>query len=198
VNAASPTTISFEEYLELEAKSDDLKHEWCDGVVYAMSRGTPEHGRLTAALIGALRNALKGECDTYASDTMLYVEASRLSTYADASVVCGPLETKKVVKNGRSLGEAITNPTVVVEVLSDATERYDRDGKFQAYKKLASLREYVLVSQDDRCIEVYRRDDGGRWSVEVGEAGGRVEVHGAPIAVDDVYGSAHATTPIST
>jgi Uma2 family endonuclease len=153
-----------------------------------MSRGTPEHGRLTAAVIGALRNALKGECDTYASDTMLYVEEARLSTYADASVVCGPLETKKVVKNGRSLGEAVTNPTVIVEVLSDATERYDRDGKFQAYKRLMSLREYVIVSQEERRIEVYRRDDSGRWTFEVGEAGGRVQVHGAPLSGDDVYG----------
>lgn len=188
MNAASPSTITFEEYLELEAKSEDVKHEWCDGVVYAMSRGTPEHGRLTAALIGALRNALKGECDTYASDTMLYVEAARLATYADASVVRGPLEPKRVVKNGRSLGEAVTNPTILVEILSDATERYDRDGKFQAYKQLPSLREYVLVSQEARRIEVYRRDEHGRWSFEVGEAGGRVEVHGASIAIDDIYG----------
>lgn len=188
MNAASPTRISFEDYLVLKAQSDDVKHEWSDGVVYAMSRGTPEHGRLTAAMIGALRSALKGECDTYASDTMLYVEAARLSTYADASVVCGPLETKKVVKNGRSLGEAITIPTVVVEVLSEGTERYDRDGKFQAYKKLASLREYLLVAQEERRIEVYRRDESGQWSFEIGEAGASVQIHGAPIAVDDLYG----------
>lgn len=187
MNAASPTRISFEEYLEREDANDDAKHEWCDGVVYAMSRGTPEHGRLTAALIGTLRNALRGECDAYASDTMLYVEAARLSTYADAMLVCGPLETKKVVKNGRSLGEAITNPTVIVEVLSEATERYDRDGKFQAYKQLASLREYVLVAQDVRRIEVYRRDEAGAWTFEVAETGGAVRVHGATIAVDDVY-----------
>jgi Uma2 family endonuclease len=187
VNAASPTTISFEEYLEREALSTDVKHEWCDGVVYAMSRGTPEHGRLTAAMIAVLRNALSGRCATYASDTMLYIEAARLSTYADASVVCGPLETKKVVKNGKSLGEAITNPTVVVEVLSESTERYDRDGKFQAYKQLASLREYVLVAQDERRIEVYRRADDGKWSFEIGDSGGRVTVHGAAVVVDDVY-----------
>lgn len=187
VNAASPTTISFEEYLEREAASSDLKHEWCDGVVYAMSRGTPEHGRLTAAMIAVLRNALAGQCVAYASDTMLYIEAARLSTYADASIVCGPLETKKVVKNGKALGEAITNPTVVVEVLSESTERYDRDGKFQAYKQLTSLREYVLVSQDERRIEVYRRADDGKWSFEVGDTGGRVTVHGATIVVDDVY-----------
>jgi Uma2 family endonuclease len=187
VNAASPTRISFEEYLEREATSDDGKHEWCDGVVYAMSRGTPEHGRLTAAVIRVLGSALRGPCDAYASDTMLYVEAARLSTYADAMLVCGPLETKKVVKSGRSLGEAVTNPTVIVEVLSEATERYDRDGKFQAYKQLASLREYVLVAQDERRIEVYRRDEGGAWTFEVGESGGTVRVHGKTIAVDDVY-----------
>ncbi len=187
VNAASPTRVSFEEYLEREAKSDGVKHEWCDGVVYAMSRGTPEHGRLTAAVIGALRSALRSECDAYASDAMLYVEAAQLSTYAGAMLVCGPVATKKVTKNGRSLGEAITNPTVIVEVLSEATERYDRDGKFQAYKQLTSLREYVLVSQDERRIEVYRRDERGAWTFEVGEAGGSVRVHGAPIDVDDVY-----------
>lgn len=188
MNAASPTRISFEEYLEREATSDDVKHEWCDGVVYAMSRGTPEHGRLTAAVIGTLRNALHGECDAYASDTMLYVEAARLSTYADAMLACGPAETKKVVKSGRSLGEAVTNPTVLVEVLSEGTERYDRDGKFQAYKQLASLREYVLVEPYERRVEVYRRDEAGAWSVEVGEAGGTVHVHGKVLAVDDVYG----------
>lgn len=180
--------MSYEEYLELEAKSADVKHEWCDGVVYAMSRGTPEHGRLTAAMIGLLRSALKGRCETFASDTMLYVEAALLSTYADASVVCGPLETKKVVKNGKSLGEAITNPTIIVEVLSESTERYDRDGKFKAYQQLGSHRAYVLVSQDEHRVEVYHRDEGGRWSVEVADAGGRVEVHGADITVDDVYG----------
>lgn len=181
MNAASPSTTSFEDYLELEAKQDSVKHEWCDGVVYAMSRGTPEHGRLTAAMIGVLRASHKGECAAYASDTMLYVEAARLATYADASLVCGPLETK-------SLGEAVTNPTIIVEVLSEATERYDRDGKFQAYKALASLRAYVLVAQDERRIEVYRRADDGRWSVEVARAGAEIAIHGASILVDDVYG----------
>lgn len=182
--------MTFEDYFEVEAKSEsgDLKHEWSDGVVYAMSRGTLEHGRLTAAVIRVLGNPLSDKCRAYSSDTMLYVEAARLSTYADASFVCGPLETKKVVKNGRALGEAITNPAIIVEVLSESTERYDRDGKFKAYKQLASLRAYVLIDQDERRIEVYRRDERGEWSVEVARAGGRIDVHGAVIAVDDVYG----------
>ena len=131
MDAASPVCIPYEDYLVLEAKSD-IKHEWCDGVVYAMSGGTPEHARLVARMMRAI--SLGKECDGYASDMMIYVEVAKLSTYADASIVCGALETKKVVKNGRALGEAVTNPAVIVEVLSESTERYDRDGKFKAYR----------------------------------------------------------------
>ncbi len=71
-------------------------------------------------------------------------------------------------------------------MLSDSTERYDRDGKFQAYKRIASLREYILVSQDERCIEVYRLE-GGEWLCETGGAGASVTIHGAKIGVDGVY-----------
>ncbi|CAN5647906.1 hypothetical protein BH09MYX1_BH09MYX1_46170 [soil metagenome] len=185
MSVASPSHTSFEDYLVGEA-TGDVKHEWCAGVVYAMSRGTPEHARLTMRIARAIGDALESECEVYSSDLMLYIEAAKLSTYADASVVCGSVETKTVRKNGKSLGEAVTNPTIVIEVLSDATERYDRDGKFQAYQRIASLREYVLVSQDERCIEVYRRD-GDTWRCETGSAGARVTIHGASIDVDAVY-----------
>jgi Uma2 family endonuclease len=189
MSAASPSHVSYEEYLVAEAASED-KHEWCDGVVYAMSRGTLEHARLTANLCRVLGNALGKGCTIFGPEAMLYVEAARLSTYADVTLVCGALETKVVRKAGRSLGEAVTNPTVVVEVLSESTERYDRDGKFQAYKQLVSMNEYVLVSQAEPCLEVYRRStpDGG-WARELAGPGERVTVHGAQVAVDDVYGS---------
>lgn len=185
MNAASPSQTSFEDYLVGEA-SGDVKHEWCDGVVYAMSRGTPEHARLTMRIARSIGAALDKGCEVYSSDLMLYVEAAKLSTYADASVVCGAVETKTVRKNGKSLGEAVTNPTIIVEVLSEATERYDRDGKFQAYRRLSSLQEYILVSQDERCIEVYRRANGD-WLCETGGPGGSVTVHGKTIGVDAVY-----------
>ncbi len=151
-----------------------------------MSRGTPEHARLAMRIGAALLSAFKGRCEVFSSAAMIYVERAKLSTYADASVVCGTLETKNVKKAGRSLGEAITHPTIIVEVLSDATERYDRDAKFKDYQQRESLREYVLVSQDARRFEVYRRD-GSEWSVHVGEAGGRVTVHESALSVDDVY-----------
>lgn len=150
--AAASAHVNLEDYVEAEvsAAGDAPKHEWCDGVVYAMSRGTPENGRLTSRATIALGKVLPADCNVYSSDTMLYIERARLATYADVTVVCGPLETVTVRKNGKSLEQAVTNPTVIVEVLSDSTERYDRDGKFQAYKQLPSLREYVLVSQDER------------------------------------------------
>ena len=104
--------MPFDEYLELEAKSD-TKHEWINGLIYAMSRGTPEHGRLSAAIVRALPQT--AERRVYSSDTLLYIEKAQHSTYADASIVCGAILTRGAKdKNGKSLGEAITNPRVVV------------------------------------------------------------------------------------
>src|SRR6266496_3103651 len=99
--------VKFEDYFETEmtAAADAPKHEWFEGVVYAMSRGTPEHGRLTANITIVLGNALPAGCQVYASDTMIYVPAANLGTYADASVICGGLETIEVKKDGRSLGQ---------------------------------------------------------------------------------------------
>ena len=174
--------VRFEEYLADEQTSD-TKHEWVDGVVYAMSRGTPEHGRLTAAIIGELRSLLSNECVVYSPDTMLYIAESRFSTYADAMVVCGPLATVRVAK----LGEAVTNPTLLVEVLSDSTEKYDRGEKFARYMAIPSLQEYVLIAQNERRIEVFRRPERGHWIHETVEAGGVLQLHGRSLEVDAIY-----------
>src|SRR5262245_4814013 len=152
--AAELLFIPFDEYLALESRSD-VKHEWVNGLVYAISRGTPEHGRLSAAIVRALPQT--AECRVYSSDTLLYIEKAQHSTYADASIVCGAILTRGARdKNGKSLGEAITNPSVVVEVLSRSTEQRDRNERFVLFQKLDSLEEYVLVSQDERRVEVRR------------------------------------------
>jgi Uma2 family endonuclease len=144
-----------------------------------MSRGTPEHGRLTAAIVRALPQT--ENCRVYSSDTLLYVEQAQHSTYADASIVCGAILTRGAKdKNGKSLGEAITNPSVVVEVLSRSTER------FVLFQQVESLEEYVLVSQDGRRIEVRRRS-GRDWTLDVRGAGETIRIHGAEIAVDSIY-----------
>jgi len=182
--ASEMALVPFEAYLVMEAKSD-AKHEWINGLVYAMSRGTPEHGRLSAAMMRALPQT--EQCRNYSSDTLLYIEKAERSTYADASIVCGAILTRGAKnKNGQSLGEAITNPSVVVEVLSRSTEHRDRNERFALFQKLDSLEEYVLVSQDEPCIEVRRRS-GRNWISNIGRSGETITIHGAVISVDVVY-----------
>ncbi|HSO36410.1 MAG TPA: Uma2 family endonuclease [Labilithrix sp.] len=178
--------VRFEDFLADEQRAD-VKHEWLDGVVYAMAGGTIEHGRLATKMTAALTVA--GQCTVYSSDVMLYVRETNLATYPDGSVVCGPVDVQRVVRNGKVLGEAMTNPTLVVEVLSrDSTEGYDRGEKFSHYMRMPSLEEYVLVAQDERRIEVYRRPQGrGHWQCEVARQGETVTMHGQLFRVDDVY-----------
>jgi len=182
--ASETALVPFEEYLAMEAASD-VKHEWINGLIYAMSRGTPEHGRLSAAMVRALPET--EQCRVYSSDTLIYIEKAEHSTYADASIVCGAILTRGARdKNGKSLGEAITNPRVIVEVLSKSTEHRDRNERFRLFQKLDSLEEYVLVSQDEPCIEVRRRS-GRTWISNTARGGETVAIHGAVISVDAIY-----------
>ena len=110
--------------------------------------------------------------------------ATRMSTYPDVSVVCGRLERDP------DSATAVTNPTVLVEVLSDSTEAYDRGEKFAHYRRIPSLREYVLVAQDPPLIEVFRKNEAGQW-VLVAEAGpgqqAVLESIGCALGVDEAY-----------
>lgn len=176
--------ISYADYLALE-RAEDRKYEWLDGRVYAMAGGTLEHSRLAAETIGELRRigATKG-CHVYTSDAKVRVLATGLAAYPDVAVVCGPVERDPDDPN------AMTNPAVLVEVLSDGTEAYDRGEKFRHYRRVPSLRDYVLVSQHERCIEVYSRDARGRWVLSTagpGEAAPLTAMEGA-LEVDRVYG----------
>jgi Uma2 family endonuclease len=177
--AREPMRMTYAAYLELEARSGH-KHEWLDGIAYAMAGGTPEHAGLALAVGAELRAALRDKpCRVYSSDLKVRV----LATYPDATVVCGKLETHPEDAN------AATNPTLEVEVLSDGTEAYDRGQKFGHYRRIPSLREVVLVSQRERRIEVYRR--GARGWFELFEAGPgeavELETTGAPLSVDAIY-----------
>lgn len=160
--------------------------EWCAGLVYAMSGGSPEHSRLCAKVIAVLAPRLTEDCTLFDSKADIWVEAAEFYGQADASVVCGALHTHTVKRKDKTLGEAITNPVVVIEVLSPSTEARDRGEKFEAYKQVSSLREYVLVSQNERQIEVRRRGERG-WSCEVARSGGSIAIHGHEIPVDAIY-----------
>lgn len=181
----APSYVSYDAYLEAEARSS-TKHEWLDGVVYAMAGGSLEHSRLAGNMHAALKRA-HPNCEGFQSDAMLFSRATQLCTYADVTFVCGPVESQKVERGGRVLGEALLNPTLIVEVLSDSTEDYDRGEKFAHYMRIPSLREYVLVSQDSPKIEVFRRPTHGHWQHHQAGAGESLELLGRVIAVDDIY-----------
>ena len=145
------------EYLELERHAE-FKSEFFQGEMFAMSGGTPLHSQIATNLAAEFRNRLKGRpCIPYNSDLRLKVETTGLLTYPDLSVVCGPLQL------ATGTDDTVVNPTVIVEVLSDSTEAYDRGKKFENYRLMPSLREYLLVSQKEPRIDQFIRQENEQW-----------------------------------
>lgn len=178
--------ISFEEFLIDDANAPgDERLEWVDGRVYAMSFATTEHALLCGNMNGALHIALRGQCAVRDSSTGVYIPTTKSGLRPDLTVVCGPLAKIVVESKGRSSGQAITNPSVIVEVLSDSTERDDRGWRFRDYRTISSLEEYVLVSQTERKIEIFRR--AADWQAEVIEETGAFVIHGATLSLDEIY-----------
>ena len=177
---------SWEEYLALEATSN-VRHEFLEGQIYGMAGSTPEHAALKAAVIGLLFTQIRGgRCRAHDADLRVRVLETGLATYPDVTVICGASERDPSDEN------AVTNPTLLVEVLSRSTEDYDRGDKFEHYKRIAGLQQYVLVSHREREIEVWSRTPNNEFTRVVARAGGRVglESIGAELAVDDVYDAA--------
>ena len=175
--------MTYAEYLAAEAVSE-VRHEYLNGEVWAMAGGTPEHAALALAVGSELRQALRGKpCRAYSADLRVRIVDTGLSTYPDVSVVCGQLETAPDDK------DAVTNPIVLVEVLSESTEGYDRGAKAAHYRRIPSLREYVLVSQAEPRIEVHRRAESGRWELLEARPGETIELVslGARLDVAAIY-----------
>lgn len=173
---------TYAEYLALEVSST-VKHEYIGGVVVAMAGGTIEHGRLVARLTALLSAALQGRpCVVLPADVRVRIRAADRATYPDLHVVCGEIERDD------DDDQAVVNPIVIVEVLGDSTAEADRGDKFADYRRLRSLQEYVLLSQRERRVDVYRRD-GPRWVLDERLRGTNVDLSsiGVSIAVDDVY-----------
>jgi Uma2 family endonuclease len=144
-----------------------------------MAGGTPEHAALAVAVSTRLALALSGSrCRVFSSDLRIRVRKTGLGTYPDVSVVCGPREVDPEDKN------TVTNPTVLVEITSKSTDEYDRGEKFDHYREIASLREYVLVSHGEPAIEVRRREPDGGWSRHVAHRGESVRLESVPCTLD--------------
>ena len=181
--------MSYAEYLERE-RTSATKHEYLRGEVFAMAGSTLEHGRLAARMTHLIASGIgQRPCEAFSSDAKVRVDETDLSTYPDVTLICGRIERSPTDP------EAAINTVVLVEVLSDSSEAYDRGEKFAHFRRLGSLQEYVLVSQKEPRVEVFRRTTGGRWELGEAGAGERVvlESIGVEFAVDDVYASALAS-----
>ena len=156
-----------DEYLRIERQAE-FRSEFVNGHVYAMSGGTGAHSALIAAFAAQLITILgERNCLVTVADLRLQIGKQAAYVYPDVMVTCGGLQ----YADGHQ--DLLVNPIVVVEVLSPSTERYDRTGKFALYRKVASLREYVLVSQNEKRVEWYTRNEEGNWEYReaVGDEG---------------------------
>lgn len=149
--------IAEKEYLDRE-RASERKHEFYQGEIVAMTGASRKHNLIVANIIGELRSQLKHTpCRIYPSDMRLKIEKTGLYAYPDVMVVCGE---ERFSDDQR---DTLLNPDVIVEALSDSTEGYDRGKKFEHYRKLASLREYVLVSQNAEKLERFLKNESGYW-----------------------------------
>lgn len=155
--ASARRSLSVAEYLAIEDASP-TKHEYYQGEMFAMAGATIRHNDISGNIYHALRNQLKGTpCRPYASDQRISIRKAGLYTYSDTVVICGTIQRDPEDK------QAATNPRVIFEVLSKSTESYDRGKKWEFYQQLDSLREYLLVSQEDAIIAQFYRQDSGTW-----------------------------------
>lgn len=146
-----------EEYLRIE-RAAEWKSEFIDGEMFAMAGATPRHVLITTNLAGELRNQLRDDpCTAYVADLRVATDRKRHYTYPDVVVACEPLQ---FVDEHR---DTITNPTLIAEVLSESTEKYDRGAKFERYRSVVTLSEYLLVSQERVHVELYTRQPDGGW-----------------------------------
>ncbi|MGH9949189.1 MAG: Uma2 family endonuclease [Pyrinomonadaceae bacterium] len=195
MSAIPKIKMSPTEYLKFERKSE-IRHEYFDGEIFAMAGAKRNHNKVTTNLGGLIWQHLKGkDCESYSSDMRVYVPISGLYTYPDIVVVCGEPQFQDDVP------DTLLNPTLLIEVLSDSTEGYDRGRKFQHYRSIESLREYVLVSQDHARIEKYVRQGDGFWvlSEAIGvESAITLESIACPIPLAEVYDKIDFSSPDET
>jgi Uma2 family endonuclease len=151
------TLLTPAEYLAIERKSE-TKSEYLGGEVFRVAGASERHNIIVANLVAEFRSKFKGRpCKVYPSDMRVKIQAAGLYTYPDVSVLCGVAEFEDDHK------DTLLNPALIVEVLSDSTEAYDRGKKFEHYRTLSSLSDYLLVAQDSPSVEHYVRQPDDRW-----------------------------------
>jgi Uma2 family endonuclease len=189
--ARQPYRFTVEEYLAFERASEE-RHEYLDGVIYAMAGESPDHGRICMNLAAALVLQLRGsDCEAFSKDLKVCCGPYRAHTreglcaYPDLVVVCGAMQFH------RQAEDVLVNPQIIVEVLSPSTEAFDRGEKFHRYRRwLPTLTDYVLVAQDRPMIDHYHGEDGVLWTLrtlEGLEARLHLETIGCTVPLAEVY-----------
>ncbi len=220
---ATTTAFSRDEYFEILEKSE-IKLEYRAGEIYtmwgepieyrdgelvtaetglplfppnndimAMSGAKPAHNIIAANLVGEFFNCLKSQgCSVYSSDQLVHIEECDRNTFPDLTILCGEPD---YVKTKQGL-DALTNPTIVIEILSNSTEAYDRGEKFECYQTLESLQEYVLVSAKKRKIEVFARNTPYEWTQRIYNDGNpRIKIGACEIELAELYRNVKFETP---
>ncbi|MBW4650912.1 MAG: Uma2 family endonuclease [Kastovskya adunca ATA6-11-RM4] len=150
--------LTADEYLQLEEQSP-VKHEYIDGQIYAMAGASDPHVTIALNLATLLRNHVRGSgCRVYISDMKARIETLNRFYYPDVMVTCDSRDQEKPTYK--------RFPTLIIEVLSDSTEAFDRGDKFADYQELDSLREYVLINTKRTRVECFRRNDEGLWVLQ--------------------------------
>jgi len=180
VSTFAPYRTTYAEYLAVESCSE-ARHEFIDGVIVAMAGGSLEHNRLESRIGSLFETRTREGCAAYPSNQRIWIEASGRSRYSDGMIICG---TPTHVDHD---GQAVTNPLVIVEVLSPSTAGQDHGTKRRDFQTLPSLQAYVLVAQDKRHVMIYRSDRpdvGTRYAVD-----DALDLPGltAPITIDEIY-----------
>ncbi|MDB5358074.1 MAG: hypothetical protein JWN24_4527 [Phycisphaerales bacterium] len=161
MTAVAKKKLTPQEYLDQERQAP-FKSEYYRGEVFAMSGASYEHNRIKDNLARAAGNRLEGgPCEVLTSDMRVKVNATGLYTYPDMTILCGKPQLED------AHGDTLVNPRVIVEILSDTTEKYDRRTKFAQYRRIPSLQEYVLIAQDEPLIERYVRQPDETWVVRI-------------------------------
>lgn len=151
---------SFEDWLAGERAALDERSEYVDGQVFAMTGASAEHNVIVTNIVRELGTQMKGRpCWVYANDMKVRIQSANVGRYPDLIAVCGRPE----LLDGRR--DVLLNPTLIVEVLSDSTEAYDRGEKFALYRGIPSLQEYLLVAHHRVQAELFTRGADGRWTL---------------------------------
>ncbi len=146
------------EYLERERVST-IKHEYYAGEIFAMSGASEAHNLIASSVNASIYAQIRGRgCRIYPSDMRIKIVKTGLYTYPDITIVCGTPEFTDMTKR-----DTLLNPTIIIEILSPSTERYDRGVKFQNYRTIGTLKEYILIAQNKHHIERYTRYEENTW-----------------------------------